>query len=242
MPAATLIWLAACNATLGTDTGDSSVTVPDSAGDTEDTTEVPDPPALCINEIMEDNETTLSDETGATPSWIELHNPERGEVSLAGWSLSDDLDEPDRHVFDEALSLPGLGFLVLYADDQPALGSHHLGFELSRLGGTLTLFDPDGVARDEGHWIDEWYSDVARARETDCCTTTPCWASVREGTPGESNEVHDIEDVPLLEAGSTWRYDDQGTSLGTTWREAGFDDSAWASGPSAMATTTRSRW
>ena len=34
--------------------------------------------------------------------------------------------------------------------------------------------------------------------------------------------------------GSTWRYRDTGTDLGTAWRASGYDDTAWASGPAQL--------
>ncbi|MBI4582844.1 MAG: alkaline phosphatase [Planctomycetes bacterium] len=37
-------------------------------------------------------------------------------------------------------------------------------------------------------------------------------------------------DAALVLAGSAWRYHDQGMDLGTAWRGAGYNDSAWASG------------
>ncbi|MEE9366236.1 MAG: metallophosphoesterase, partial [Dehalococcoidales bacterium] len=39
---------------------------------------------------------------------------------------------------------------------------------------------------------------------------------------------------PLIEAGSTWKYLDDGSNQGTAWRETGFDDSGWASGPAEL--------
>jgi hypothetical protein len=38
----------------------------------------------------------------------------------------------------------------------------------------------------------------------------------------------------LVPAGAVWRYLDDGTDPGATWRDAGFDDSAWASGPAEL--------
>jgi hypothetical protein len=38
----------------------------------------------------------------------------------------------------------------------------------------------------------------------------------------------------LVPAGSVWRYLDDGSNQGTAWRAAGFDDSAWASGPAEL--------
>ncbi len=40
--------------------------------------------------------------------------------------------------------------------------------------------------------------------------------------------------VTLLPLGSVWKYLDNGTNQGTAWKEAGFDDSAWASGPARL--------
>ena len=40
--------------------------------------------------------------------------------------------------------------------------------------------------------------------------------------------------TPLVAYGSTWKYLDNGTDQGTAWRAAGFNDSAWASGPSKL--------
>ncbi len=227
-----LPWLIACLGAGGesttTSTPDSAL--PDDSGSTETEHSGEGLNALCINEIMEDNRESLTDETGATPSWIELHNPERSDVSLAGWSLTDDTSEPDRHVFEGALTVPGLGFLVLYADDETSLGPEHLGFELNYFGGTISLYGPEGQWVDAGQWIDEWNSDMSRARDTDCCMDVICWSSVRGGTPGESNLLPEVEEVPLFAAESAWRYHDQGVDLGTDWREPEYDDSSWAGG------------
>ena len=38
----------------------------------------------------------------------------------------------------------------------------------------------------------------------------------------------------LVPPAATWRYDDTGTDLGTTWRDTGFDDSLWAAGPAEL--------
>jgi len=38
----------------------------------------------------------------------------------------------------------------------------------------------------------------------------------------------------LVPTGSTWRYLDDGSDQGTAWRQAGFDDSGWASGPAQL--------
>ena len=40
--------------------------------------------------------------------------------------------------------------------------------------------------------------------------------------------------TPLVAYGSNWKYLDNGTDQGTAWRAAGFNDAAWASGPSKL--------
>ncbi len=63
---------------------------------------------------------------------------------------------------------------------------------------------------------------------------------VHQATPGTSDlsfdlALHDSADDSLLfSAGSDWKYNDQGSNLGTTWREPHFDDSTWPSGPAQL--------
>lgn len=42
------------------------------------------------------------------------------------------------------------------------------------------------------------------------------------------------EGVTYLNTGSTWRYLDNGSNQGVAWRQPGFNDSAWRSGPSPL--------
>lgn len=54
-----------------------------------------------------------------------------------------------------------------------------------------------------------------------------------ESAPVVLNAVA-FTDTALVSRGAVWKYYDQGTDLGTLWREAGFDDSAWATGPAEL--------
>ena len=76
---------------------------------------------LRINEAQSSNGTTLADDRGETPDWVELFNPGPASVELAGWSLSDEPEVPRKWIFQEGTVEPG-GFLVVYAsglDRQP---------------------------------------------------------------------------------------------------------------------------
>lgn len=160
--------------------GDSADTAGDT-GDTGDTTVAW--PALVLNEFMASNSSTIADASGAWPDWIELYNPTDAAVSLGGWSLTDDLLIPDKHVLDASLSVPAGGFLLLWADNDLDEGAAHIDFKLSADGEQLGLFAPDGTALDSLEFGPQ-LTDLSTARQPDGAAT---WIVTDAPTPGESN-------------------------------------------------------
>lgn len=80
------------------------------------------------------------------PDWIELYNPDLLPVPLAGFRISDDLNDREGHIF-PPLSFLGAGpdaFLVLQADGKPEAGLDHLPFKLAGSGEAIGLFDSRG--------------------------------------------------------------------------------------------------
>jgi len=69
-------------------------------------------PGVIISEVMSDNRTTLADEDGDFPDWIELHNRADALVSLDGFGLSDDPAEPFKWRFPDTELAPGEHLLV----------------------------------------------------------------------------------------------------------------------------------
>jgi hypothetical protein len=69
---------------------------------------------IVINEIMTSNATTISDEDGDFPDWIELYNSGEEPVDLTGWGLSDDTINPFRWVFPQVIIQPQ-EFLLVWA-------------------------------------------------------------------------------------------------------------------------------
>ena len=61
---------------------------------------------------MADNRTTLADEDGDFPDWIELHNPTAAPVDLGGFGLSDDSAQPFKWRFPKTAIAPGEHLLV----------------------------------------------------------------------------------------------------------------------------------
>lgn len=87
--------------------------------------------------------------------WIELKNTGSTEVPLAGWSLSDDLNEPRKWSFPPEASIPANGYLTVIAsglDLTPAndgTSYAHTNFKLSSSGETLILTRPDDGIEDQ---------------------------------------------------------------------------------------------
>jgi len=201
------------------------------SGETAETGEPWDPNKpleLCINEFMPDDNASVADDLGAYSDWIELHNPGEETVALAGWTMTDDGDDPTDSALDSSLSIEPGGFLLLYADGDSSLGAQHLDMKLSKDGGSVGLYAPDG----RGSLINygSVVPDISVARVTDCCSGEGCWEFVYGGTPGSTNAPPEPEELELVPAGSTWRYWDGVDEPPGDWTSASYDDSAWDSG------------
>ena len=104
--------------------------------------------AVLISEFVAANKTGLLDEDGDASDWVELHNDGSAAVNLAGWSLTDDQDNPDKWVF-PAVVIEPKGFLVVFASDKNravAGAALHTNFKLDAAGGYLGLYQPGGAA------------------------------------------------------------------------------------------------
>lgn len=103
---------------------------------------------LYINEIMASNGSTIADEAGEFDDWIEIYNGGTQDVNLAGYYFSDDPNDPQKWQIPAdnptQTTVPASGFLLLWADNDPGQGAHHLGFKLSSAGEEITLSHPDG--------------------------------------------------------------------------------------------------
>lgn len=102
-----------------------------------------------INEFLANSSSTsLADEDGDTPDWIELHNPDGGSIGLGGMYLTDDPTNLTKWPLPN-VSLGGNGYLVIFAsskDRRPTNGDNlHTNFSLSAGGEYLALVAPDGT-------------------------------------------------------------------------------------------------
>ena len=73
-------------------------------------------PAVIINEFMADNATTIQSPSGEYTDWIELYNLTNEQIDLSGWTITDDLDDPEMFRI-VGVTIDPMGFKLLWADD-----------------------------------------------------------------------------------------------------------------------------
>lgn len=104
-----------------------------------------------ISEFMADDDSTLADEDREFSGWIEIHNPTSAARNLAGYSLTDDPEDPVRWSF-PSLSLGPGGYCVVFAsgkDRRSPAGPLHANFRLNNQGEYLALVGPGPVVLHE---------------------------------------------------------------------------------------------
>lgn len=90
-----------------------------------------------LNELMAEN-TSAVNLAGTFPDYIELHNPTATNVTITGWSLTDD-GNARKYVF-PATTINAGGYLTVWCDTNAAPGLH-TGFSLDKDGETVSLYD-----------------------------------------------------------------------------------------------------
>ena len=73
-----------------------------------------------LNEIVSSNATIIKDEDGDYPDWIEIFNNSDSNISIDGFSLSDDLNEIGKWTC-PAISMKPKSFLVVFASGKNKL-------------------------------------------------------------------------------------------------------------------------
>ncbi len=72
------------------------------------------PAQLIVNELQSSNIQTIQDEFYEYPDWIEIYNKSGDTVSLSGWHITDERDEPLKWAFPDYELKPNQ-YLILYA-------------------------------------------------------------------------------------------------------------------------------
>ena len=149
-------------------------------------------PEIVINEFLASNQTGLADpDFGHLSDWVELYNSSPGSITLSGYFLSDDLDDPTKWQFPENTILPAQGYLLVWADDE-ATGLH-TNFKLGKSGEALVLSDADSSALDSIRFGVQ-ADDISFGR----LPTEPLtWTFFSPASPGEANDItHTVPMTP----------------------------------------------
>jgi hypothetical protein len=105
-------------------------------------------PEIWINEVLPNNQSGLQDATGEREPWIELFNAGPVTVDLTGHYLTDDYGDPTRWAFPAGTTIGPHGFLLVWADGEPAEGGPgrlHANFRLHPSQGSLALVRLQGA-------------------------------------------------------------------------------------------------
>ena len=161
---ATLLSLAGC-----TEAPEPTTTTGEPAATTATTTvQLPDAADVRISEVMPDNKFLTM---GHENDWVELQNREDTAVSLDGYYLTDELENPTQLSL-AGMTIPAGGYLVLVLDDAAA-------FRLSAEGETVYLFYRDQLLGQVTYGLSE--NGESYDADGPCSLATPGYANTQEG-------------------------------------------------------------
>jgi hypothetical protein len=189
-----------------------------------------DPGSLRLNEWLASGLPPYADD------FIELYNSQADPVAVGGLHLTDQpIGAPKLHPIAALSFIPAHGFLAFLADGHTGNGAEHVSFQLAYETGEIGLTAADGSVIDQIIYGPQ-QPGVASGR---CPDGAISQVAMSVPTPGSPNACPVAPPAPqaltLVPLNQTWRYDQSGSNLGTTWRAGGYDDSAWPSGPALLA-------
>ena len=147
---------------------------------------------LKINELMADNEGSVSDPAGEYDDWLELYNTGQESIFLGDKYLTDDRQKPLQWKLPNIWLEPG-HFLLVWADDQEEQGDTHASFKLSKGGEFLGIYDKAGteVVLLDGIDFENQEEDISFGRYPD---GTGSFMSLHP-TPGGSNQPLEVSSL-----------------------------------------------
>ncbi len=141
-------------------------------------------PRLFINEFMAENKKTIADENGKYSDWVEIWNGDTADVFLGGLFLTDSFREPLMWQMPQETLKAG-EFLLIWADGNPAAGSNHAPFKLSKGGEEIGIYTSGGQVVDTITFGPQ-QEDVSMGRRSD---GSPEIIFLPAATPGRSNTI-----------------------------------------------------
>lgn len=104
--------------------------------------------AICINEVMVQNDSNFVDDYGRHTAWIELFNSSFAPVETSSMFLTNDKNNPRKYPvprMDVNTEIPARQHVVFWADGEPSKGTFHVSFTLTPgEENWIGLYDADG--------------------------------------------------------------------------------------------------
>lgn len=102
---------------------------------------------LVINEVMSNNISTVTDNSGKYEDWIELYNTTSSPISTNGLFITDTLAYFHKWNLPNHIIQPS-SYSIIWADEDGNQGEEHANFQLSNLGESLILSNSDSSVID----------------------------------------------------------------------------------------------
>ena len=165
---------------------------------------------IVINEFLASNITIYPemydfDDYG---DWIELYNPSAVDADLNGYTLTDNLANPNMFTLPAGTIVPAGGFLLGWADNEPGQNgpgiAPHANFRLSKDGDIIglyapsgdlvdsTVFGPQGNDQSHGRWPDGEQGIYAMSPPTPADSNS-VFVGFMIDMPGMSSDVYRVE-------------------------------------------------
>jgi len=104
---------------------------------------------IVINEVLPVNKTIIADQNGEYDDWIELYNISSSSKDISGYSLSDNKKDISKWQIPSGTSIPGKGYLIIWADKDSLQIGLHANFKLSSMGEEVLFSTPEGNVIDK---------------------------------------------------------------------------------------------
>lgn len=184
-----------------------------------------DPANLKINEWLADGKILHTDDI------IELYNSSSNPVNLSDLYLTDNyITKPLKSSLGPLSFIGPNGYAVLVANGSNAKG--HVNFNLSADHEIIALFDADKNEIDKV-WYGPQTTDASQGRVPDGGTKFKFFDLPTLGA-SNANVSTIVTRTNLIDMTDVWSYEQSGTDLGTSWRNTGYNDSAWSKGAALL--------
>ncbi len=146
---------------------------------------------LVINEVMSNNVSTVTDNSGKFEDWIELYNTTNFPISTHGLFITDTITNLHKWNLPNHIILPN-SYFIIWADEDGSQGAEHANFKLSNFGERLILSNSDSSIIDSITYLPQ-LEDVSFARNPN--GTGPF--SMMPPTFNKNNNTTATEDIPV---------------------------------------------